>query len=103
VKTLTPCQGQTRPAARSPVTRCVPTPTADGDTSTADIARLKKADHTLRSRHAAEQREARATIAAYANHIQALSLRNAEPEAENAALREALHQGGGTVAVASSL
>ena len=42
--------------------------------------------------------EARATIAAYANHIQALSLRNAELEAENATLREALHQGGGTVA-----
>jgi len=30
VKTLTPCQGQTQPAARSPVTRCVPFPTADG-------------------------------------------------------------------------
>jgi cell division protein FtsB len=48
----------------------------------------------LRSQHAAEQREARATIAAYANHIQALSLRNAELEAENATLREALHRGG---------
>ncbi|MFD3581239.1 hypothetical protein [Streptomyces sp. NPDC058683] len=45
-----------------------------------------------------EQREARATIAAYANHIQALTLRNAELEAENAALREALHQPGGNVA-----
>ncbi|MEU3938006.1 hypothetical protein AB0E85_39210 [Streptomyces sp. NPDC029044] len=49
---------------------------------------------TLRSQHAAEQREARATIAAYANRIQTLSLRNAELEAENATLREALRQGG---------
>ncbi|UUU28575.1 hypothetical protein JIX56_00910 [Streptomyces sp. CA-210063] len=48
----------------------------------------------LRSQHAAEQREARATTAAYADHIQALSLRNAELEAENATLREALHHGG---------
>lgn len=73
-------------------------PRPQTDTLTADIARLKKADRTLRSHHAAEQREARSTIAAYANRIQALSLRNAELEAENAALREALHQGGGTVA-----
>ncbi|MFJ4585655.1 MULTISPECIES: hypothetical protein [Streptomyces] len=69
-------------------------PRPQTDTLTADIARLKKADRTLRSQHAAEQREARATIAAYANHIQALSLRNAELEAENATLREALHRGG---------
>ncbi|MFJ5730981.1 hypothetical protein [Streptomyces paradoxus] len=47
-----------------------------------------------RSGPAAEQREARATIAAYANHIQARSLRNAELEAENATLREALNHGG---------
>ncbi|MGW2089319.1 hypothetical protein [Streptomyces sp. NPDC001880] len=69
-------------------------PRPQTDTLTADIARLKKADRTLRSQHAAEQREARATIAAYANHIQALSLRNAELEAENDTLREALRQGG---------
>ncbi|MFL5998530.1 MAG: hypothetical protein ACJ736_30270 [Streptomyces sp.] len=54
-------------------------------------------NRTLRSHHTAEQREARATIAAHANHIQALSLWNAELEAENAVLCEALHQGGGTV------
>ena len=70
------------------------TPRTQTDTLTADIARLEKADRTLRSQHAAEQREARATIAAYANHIQALSLRNAELEAENATLRETLRQGG---------
>lgn len=52
----------------------------------------RASDHALgRSR---EQRETRTTIAAYANHIQTLSLRNAEPEAENAILREALGQGG---------
>ncbi|MFC9916503.1 hypothetical protein [Streptomyces sp. NPDC127197] len=69
-------------------------PRPQTDTLTADIARLKKADRTLRSQHAAEQREARPTIAAYANHIQTLSLRNAELETENATLREALHHGG---------
>ncbi|MUT90484.1 hypothetical protein [Streptomyces sp. Z38] len=69
-------------------------PRPQTDTLTADIARLKKADRALRSQHAAEQREARATIAAYANHIQTLSLRNAELEAENATLRESLRQGG---------
>ncbi|MEU6814033.1 hypothetical protein [Streptomyces sp. NPDC046860] len=68
------------------------------DTLAADIVRLKKADRALRSQHAAEQREARATIAAYANHIQALTLRNAELEAENAALREVLHQTSDNVA-----
>lgn len=69
-------------------------PRPQTDTLTAEIARLKKADRTLRSPHAAEQREARATIAAYANQIQTLSLLNAELEAENATLREALRQGG---------
>ncbi|WP_369268669.1 hypothetical protein AB5J55_00215 [Streptomyces sp. R11] len=73
-------------------------PRPQTDTLAADIARLKKADRTLRSPHAAEQREAGATIAAYADHIQPLSPRNAELEAENATLREALGQGG-TVAL----
>ncbi|GCB53582.1 hypothetical protein [Streptomyces sp. NL15-2K] len=39
----------------------------------------------------------RATVAAYANRIQALSLRNAELEAENAALREHLGQADGSL------
>ncbi|MFD8227447.1 hypothetical protein ACFV16_25100 [Streptomyces massasporeus] len=52
----------------------------------------------LRAQHAAEQREARAIIAVYTNHIQALSLRNAELEAENAALRDALRRADGTLA-----
>ncbi|MFJ8948375.1 hypothetical protein ACIRG4_35020 [Streptomyces sp. NPDC102395] len=65
-------------------------PRPQTDSLTAEIARLKRADRTLRSQHAAEQREARATIAAYANHIQTLSLRNAELEAENATLRRVI-------------
>ncbi|MET8170231.1 hypothetical protein ABZT34_39385 [Streptomyces sp. NPDC005329] len=73
-------------------------PRPQTDTLTADIARLKKADRTLRSQHAAEQREARATMATYANHIQALSLRNAELEAENAALRGRLQRFDGGLA-----
>ncbi|MFD4528257.1 hypothetical protein ACFWP7_30885 [Streptomyces sp. NPDC058470] len=68
-------------------------PRPQTDTLTADIVRLKKADRTLRSQHAAEQ-EARATFAAYANPIQALSLRNAELEAGNA------HSGGSVRSVA---
>ncbi|MFC4502509.1 MULTISPECIES: hypothetical protein [Streptomyces] len=52
-------------------------PRPQTDTVTADIARLKKAERTLRSPHAAEQREARETITAYANHT--LSARPAAP------------------------
>jgi hypothetical protein len=51
------------PLAKS-ITRLLRTPDAprpQTDTLTADIARLKKADRTLRSQHAAEHREARAT------------------------------------------
>ncbi|MFF9765037.1 hypothetical protein ACF1GT_00080 [Streptomyces sp. NPDC014636] len=77
-------------------------PRPQTDTLTADIVRLKKADRTPRSQHAAEQREARATIAAYANHIQALSLRNAELEAENTTLREATHFSGWSASASSS-
>ncbi|MFD3622832.1 hypothetical protein ACFWWT_48580 [Streptomyces sp. NPDC058676] len=73
-------------------------PRPQSDTLAAHIARLKKANRALRSQHAVEQREARATIAAYANHIQALTLRNAELEAENTTLREVTHQAGGNVA-----
>ncbi|MDX3130030.1 hypothetical protein PV367_09550 [Streptomyces europaeiscabiei] len=62
-------------------------PRLQTDTLPTDIARLKKADRTLRSQRTAEQREACATITAYANHIQVLSLRNDELEAENATLR----------------
>ncbi|MFF8729517.1 hypothetical protein ACF073_23920 [Streptomyces sp. NPDC015171] len=39
----------------------------------------------------------RATIAAYSNRIEALSLRNAELEAESATLREHLGQAGGSL------
>ena len=72
-------------------------PRPQTDTLTTEIARLKQAARALRSQHAAEQRETRATLAAYANHIQALSLRNAELEADNAALREGLDQTDGTL------
>ncbi len=50
-----------------------------------EVARLKKAERELRSAHAAEVRELRATITVYANQIQALTLANAEP-------REQAHQ-----------
>lgn len=72
-------------------------PRPQTDTLTNEITHLKRADRALRSQHAAEQGETRATLAAYANHIQTLSLRNAELESDNAALREGLHQTGGTL------
>lgn len=76
-------------------------PRPQTDVLTAEIARLKRAERALRSQYAAERRETHTTIAAYANHIQALSLRNAELEAENAALRETLHRGGTLTALAA--
>ncbi|MFD9069814.1 hypothetical protein [Streptomyces lasiicapitis] len=69
-------------------------PRPQTDVLAAEIARLKRAERALRSQHAAERREAHTTIATYANHIQALSLHNAELEVENTALREALQRGG---------
>ncbi|WP_431906644.1 hypothetical protein [Nonomuraea jabiensis] len=56
----------------------------------AEISRLKKADRELRSEKAADIRELTATVTAYANHIQVLTLRNAELEEENRLLREKL-------------
>lgn len=52
------------------------------------VKELKKAEAKLRREHAAEIRELNATIAVYANQIQALALRNAELEAANAAPRD---------------
>ncbi|MGQ4363546.1 hypothetical protein [Streptomyces sp. SAS_272] len=89
---------------RSPVEKTVTgllqapdAPRSQTDVLTNEIARLKRADRALRSQHAAEQRETRAALAAYANHIQTLSLRNAELEAANAALREGLQRSDGTL------
>jgi hypothetical protein len=51
------------------------------------VTQLKKTEARLRSNHAAEVRELNATVAAYANQIQLLALRNAELETDNARLR----------------
>ncbi|MGW3957697.1 hypothetical protein ACWEKM_44050 [Streptomyces sp. NPDC004752] len=48
-------------------------------------------ERKLRRDHAVDVRDLRATGTAYANQIQVLALRNAELEAENAALRGQLH------------
>ncbi|MFE9765904.1 hypothetical protein ACFYPC_15485 [Streptomyces sp. NPDC005808] len=55
-----------------------------------EIAKLKKALQELRSDKAAETRELRSTVAAYANQIQILTLRNAELEADAHRLRAQL-------------
>lgn len=47
-----------------------------------EIARLKQSERALRREKADEIRELRATVAAYANRIQVLTLGNAELEAE---------------------
>lgn len=56
------------------------------------IKHLKQAERTLRSEHAAEVRELKATIATYANQIQALALRNAELGNETRRLRNHLNR-----------
>ncbi|MER5904929.1 hypothetical protein ABT150_33390 [Streptomyces mirabilis] len=65
----------------------------------AEVSRLKKAERELRSEHAAEIRELKGTVAAYANQIQVLALRNAELETQNARLLERLRHSGDDVAV----
>lgn len=52
-----------------------------------EIARLKRCEARLRQEKAAEIRELRATIAAYANQIQVLALRNVELEADTQRLQ----------------
>ncbi|WP_447039297.1 hypothetical protein [Streptomyces sp. DSM 118878] len=57
-----------------------------------EITRLRKAVHELRIEKAAEIRELRSTVAAYANQIQILTLRNAELEADAHQLRAHLDE-----------
>lgn len=51
-----------------------------------EATRLRKELHELRRQKAEEISEFRQTVAAYANHIQVLTLRNQEVEGENAIL-----------------
>ncbi|MEU7211855.1 hypothetical protein AB0B06_25960 [Streptomyces sp. NPDC044989] len=74
---------------RSPVARVVKdvlsSPDArrpDMDELRQEVARLKQSEAHLRREKAAEIRDLRATVAAYANQIQVLALRNAELEAD---------------------
>ncbi|MFJ2264436.1 hypothetical protein ACIOKD_40205 [Streptomyces sp. NPDC087844] len=72
-------------------------PRPQTDTLTGEITRLKGAERALRSRHAAEREELRATIDAYAQHIQALTLRLTELEDANGVLRRQIQQPDSTV------
>ncbi|OII65210.1 hypothetical protein BJP40_17690 [Streptomyces sp. CC53] len=58
-----------------------------------EITRLKQSDRELRKEKADEIRELRATVAAYANQIQVLALRNAELEADTRRLQAQLDGG----------
>lgn len=76
---------------RSPVAGVVKDPLASGavvrpeiDQLRTQVKELRKTDANLRRDNSAEVRELKATVATYANQIQALALRNAELEAENA-------------------
>lgn len=82
---------------RSPVAAVVKDLVASGraprseiDTVRAKIQDLKTADRLLRQQHAEQVRELKATVAAYANQIQILALRNADLEADNQRLRAQL-------------
>ncbi|MFE9925743.1 hypothetical protein ACFYQA_30510 [Streptomyces sp. NPDC005774] len=57
-----------------------------------EIAQLKKTMRELHSDKATEIRELRSTLAAYANQIQILTLRNAELESDARQLRQALSE-----------
>lgn len=63
----------------------------------AQVKELKKAEAKLRREHAAEVRDLKATVATYANQIQALALRNAELEVANARLRDAAGPAGAVI------
>jgi hypothetical protein len=67
------------------------------ETLKAEIARLKNDDRKLRSAKAQEIRELTATNTTYANHIQVLTLRNSELEAENRRLLRRLDKLGDNV------
>ncbi|WP_406494771.1 hypothetical protein OG936_13295 [Streptomyces sp. NBC_00846] len=58
-----------------------------------ETARLKQSERKLRREKADEIRELRATLAAYANQIQVLALRNAELEADTRRLQAQLDGG----------
>lgn len=58
-----------------------------------EITRLKQSERELRKEKADEIRELRATVAAYANQIQVLALRNAELKAETRGLQAQLDRG----------
>ncbi|WP_432249214.1 hypothetical protein ACRAR1_18225 [Streptomyces sanyensis] len=58
-----------------------------------EITRLKQSERELRKEKADEIRELRATVAAYANQIQVLALRNAELEADTRQLQAQLDGG----------
>ncbi|OKI26631.1 hypothetical protein A6A28_16810 [Streptomyces sp. CB03578] len=65
----------------------------------AKVSLLKKAERELRRQHASEVRELKDTLAAYANQIQVLTLRNAELEAQNTRLLQRPRQSGENIAV----
>lgn len=58
-----------------------------------EITRLKQSERELRGEKAGEIRELRATVAAYANQIQVLALRNVELEADTRRLQAQLDGG----------
>lgn len=65
----------------------------------AEVSRPKKAEHEPRREHASEVRELKGALAAYANQIQVLTLRNAELEGQNTRFVERLRRSGENLAV----
>jgi len=70
-------------------------PRPEADQLKNENIRLRRDQRQLRKEHAREIADLRNTIACYANHIQALTLRNAQLESDNAALRAQLNDANG--------
>jgi hypothetical protein len=71
----------------------------EAETLKAEIVRLKRDDRELRSAKAQEIRELAETKNTYANHIQVLTLRNAQLEEENQRLRQRLESQEGVIKI----
>jgi septal ring factor EnvC (AmiA/AmiB activator) len=61
------------------------------------VQQLKQSDKTLRSQHATEIRELRATVKTYANQIQVLALRVNQLEDDNQRLQHRLQETGDNI------
>jgi hypothetical protein len=72
-------------------------PQPDAEKTRSQTRALQMTETALRSQHAIEVRELRATVATYANHIQLLALRSQQLEVDNQRLLHRLEQVGDNI------